>query len=438
MAIITTEIFIRAVGVRLIFFVHALVCTWRVVYEKELVSVDDQSIYWCLLLIPLLLLPECVLTLKFTKYGEWQTFRPCILIYLASVVPNIWLLEYHILQDRFIGPGVDGIMCSTKYTEDDEFDNLFRRNTTTVIEAIQDFVTHLGSDNWAIGLQQFLLFILIAGRLVLPRGSTDHKKLAHIVLFQIVRAADMLDFLATGLRNDEGLCLESVLIGVLVLWTVSLLQLPFHFQTTQIWRLSAVTHTAFTNKSTDRTAKFEVWEIVTVLIMQDGPFFCMRLLFLFYFNIFSQALLFYIAKNCLVVIIKMYRLWAILCVNIDEDGNRNVKLVTRIRATQRGRRSTGQSRDHKADSNVAPNEDTGREAVDLEQNEDNGDDIEINDMPENISSKNVTNTPEYFSRITIEDKSEDDSTPNNISDNERRGGDNQMSDKPNSTKDSDL
>ncbi|XP_072023544.1 transmembrane protein 26-like [Amphiura filiformis] len=237
MAIITAELFIRAVGMRLIFFAHAVVCTWRVV------SVYDSIYLWCMLLIPLLLLPECVLTLKFTKYGEWQTFRPCIFIYIASVVSNVWLMEYEILQGRITGPGVDGIMCSTKYTEDNELNNLFRRNAS-LIDGLEDFFKEFSSDNWAITVQQFLMFFLIGGRWILPSHGINGNKMANIVLLHVVMAADILEFLSAGLRSDEGVCLQSVLIGVMVLWTVSLLQFPIYFDTTEIHRLSAAARSA--------------------------------------------------------------------------------------------------------------------------------------------------------------------------------------------------
>ncbi|XP_072023540.1 transmembrane protein 26-like [Amphiura filiformis] len=389
---------------RLIFFVHAVVCTWRVV------SVYD-SVYWCMLLIPLLLLPECVLTLKFTKYGEWQTFRPCIFIYIASVVPNIWLMEYEILQDRFTGPGVDGIMCSTKYTEDNELDNLFKRNAS-LIDGFEVMI----SDNWAIALQQFLMFILIAARWTLPTDGINRNKMANIILLQVVMAADILEFLSAGLRTDEGLCLESVLIGVMVLWTLSLLQFPIHFDTTEIHRLSSAARSALEKTSTlNRLARSKVWEIVSVIILQDGPFICMRLFFLFYFKIFSQASMFFIVKNFLYLIIEVYRLWALLCVKVDEDGYRNSTLITSIRDTLTRPISIGSyPRDHKTEynlrvvipvDNVPPNEGMPTHGRENKGREIDGD-IEMNGTFENISPKSVENKPEDISPSIVEEKPE--------------------------------
>ncbi|XP_072015324.1 transmembrane protein 26-like [Amphiura filiformis] len=442
MAIITAELFIRAVGMRLIFFAHAVVCTWRVV------SVYDSIYLWCMLLIPLLLLPECVLTLKFTKYGEWQTFRPCIFIYIASVVSNVWLMEYEILQGRITGPGVDGIMCSTKYTEDNELGNLFRRNAS-LIDGLEDFFKEFSSDNWAITVQQFLMFFLIAGRWILPSHGINGNKMANIVLLHVVMAADILEFLSAGLRSDEGVCLESVLIGVMVLWTVSLLQFPIYFDTTEIHRLSAAARSALEKRSTlNRFARSKVWEIVTVMILQDGPFICMRLFFLFYFKIFSQASMFFIGKNFMYLIIEAYRLWALLCVKVDEDGNRNSTLITSIRETLRRPRSTGSHpRDHKTEynlqdvlpiDNVAPNEEMPSYGGENKGREiENGVDIEMNGTFENISPKSVEDTENIspiiveekpgnipdFSRINIEDKPENifpsivEDKPENISSN---------------------
>ena len=66
MAIITAEILTKAIIVRLFFFLHAVLCVWRVVLERN-------TRYWAMLLIPLLLPYECALTLKYSRLGEWET-----------------------------------------------------------------------------------------------------------------------------------------------------------------------------------------------------------------------------------------------------------------------------------------------------------------------------------------------------------------------------
>ena len=209
------------------------------------------------------------------------------------------------------------------------------------------------SDTWSLALQQILLFVLIIGRWMLPRGTLNHGKLSNVLLLQIAMAADILEFLSEGVRTDEVLCIESVIIGALVLWTVSLLQLPFHFDTKTVRRMSDFARRKSQNTTTlQRLANSEVWEIATVVILQDGPFLCMRLFFLFYLGIFNQGLIFFIAKNCLVLVLQLYRLWALLCVDINEDGKRSFKLTNMIRATLRGSRQSPDSRDPELDKNL--------------------------------------------------------------------------------------
>ena len=69
-----------------------------------------------------------------------------------------------------------------------------------------------------------------------------------MLLLQLTMAADILEFLSEGLRTEEVFCLMPAIIGTLVLWSASLLQLPFHWDTKVIRRISEGVET-----HTDRT-----------------------------------------------------------------------------------------------------------------------------------------------------------------------------------------
>lgn len=52
----------------------------------------------------------------------------------------------------------------------------------------------------------------------------------------------------------------------------------------------------------------ELWNIGVSLFIQDGPFFIVRSILMGHFRIFNQMLVFFTAKNVLVVTLQLYRL----------------------------------------------------------------------------------------------------------------------------------
>ena len=198
---------------------------------------------------------------------------------------------------------------------------------------------HFSPATWSLVLQQGLLFILIVGRWILPRGSLGHQKLSNVLLLQIAMAADILEFLSEGLRTEEVLCLKPAIIGTLVLWSASLLQLPFHWDTKVIRRISQAAETQTDRTLLKRCANNEVWDNTLAVFLQDLPFLCMRMYFLSVLGIFNQALMFFISKNILVLVLQFYRLWSLLCLETDLDGNVSNRWATKLRATLRGSRN---------------------------------------------------------------------------------------------------
>ena len=55
----------------------------------------------------------------------------------------------------------------------------------------------------------------------------------------------------------------------------------------------------------------EGWAIFVSLIMQDGPFFIIRIISIFYYNILTYTNYFFAAKNALILALQMYRIVSI-------------------------------------------------------------------------------------------------------------------------------
>lgn len=67
----------------------------------------------------------------------------------------------------------------------------------------------------------------------------------------------------------------------------------------------------------------DIWSIVEVLFIQDGPFLVVRLTVMTYYEVFHQMLVFFAIKNFLVIILNLYRLF-VLCQDFRPSSSRTV------------------------------------------------------------------------------------------------------------------
>ena len=77
---------VKAALARFLFAVHALIAIWRV---KE----QEGDKYWKLAFGILCLFGEGMHSLCYRRGEELKWFSPSVFIYLATIVPAIWLLE---------------------------------------------------------------------------------------------------------------------------------------------------------------------------------------------------------------------------------------------------------------------------------------------------------------------------------------------------------
>jgi len=85
---------VKAIITRLLFSLHGVVAIYRVVTLKE------DPWFWYLAVTILFLAFEGVFTLTIKETQEWKWFCPSVFLYLASVVPSIWLIELDKLDTR--------------------------------------------------------------------------------------------------------------------------------------------------------------------------------------------------------------------------------------------------------------------------------------------------------------------------------------------------
>ncbi|NP_001087511.1 transmembrane protein 26 S homeolog [Xenopus laevis] len=289
-------VFLNAVITRLLFMLHSLVGVWRVTVIKK------DNMYWLLALVNLLLCLEMVLTLKFKKGRGLKWFSPPIFCYLISIVPSLWLLEIN----------YDFEPCSKNRSLDSlpMLQNNLNLNgdPVTVVKTAVAFVSAICETVWTLGLHQTFLLLLIIGKWLLPIGTgTTREQLSQLLLMFVGTAADILEFTSETLEQDNVRNNMILVYSILAVWTWSMLQFPLDLA---VQNIACQPATLMKNRLHMLVCRYsaDLWNIGISLLIQDGPFLVSRLILMAYFNVINQMLVFFTAKNILVVMLQLYRL----------------------------------------------------------------------------------------------------------------------------------
>ncbi|KAB0384971.1 hypothetical protein FD755_006888 [Muntiacus reevesi] len=242
-------VLLNALATRLLFVLHSLVGVWRVTAVKK------EPWYWLLALLNLLLFLETALTLKFKRGRGYKCSQ-----------------SGGLSQNTSRKEDFNQTLLSAERTNraDDliETAKVFVNNLSTVCEKV-----------WTLGLHQTFLLMLIIGRWLLPIGSgITRDQLSQLLLMFVGTAADILEFTSETLEEENN-----------VVCPVSMTTRGFSSR-------------FFCQYSAD------LWNIGISIFIQDGPFLVVRLILMTYFKVINQMLVFFAAKNFLVVVLQFYRL----------------------------------------------------------------------------------------------------------------------------------
>ncbi|XP_063162361.1 transmembrane protein 26 [Candoia aspera] len=298
-------VLLSALGTRLLFALHALLGVWRVAEATR------ERRYWLLALLNLPLGLETALTLKLKRGRGYKWFSPPIFVYLISIVPSLWILE---LQPK-------NQFCPNEYEQlvKNHSKNVklsYRNGTTTnnIMEKLQqahEFVNTLSKvcePIWTLSLHQTFLLLLILGRWLLPiGGEITRDQLSQLLLLFVGTAADILEFNSETLEIENVRNKDALVYAILAVWTWSMLQFPLdlavqHLNCDRSASSTKVFHLLLCRHSAD------LWNIGISLFIQDGPFLVVRLILMSYFQVVNQMLVFFAAKNVLIVMLQLYRL----------------------------------------------------------------------------------------------------------------------------------
>ncbi|XP_037820869.1 transmembrane protein 26 [Lucilia sericata] len=307
---------IKATLTRIIFSAHSIIAIYQVVDNK------NDIIYWSLTAPLLLLLFEGIFTIFIKKTQEWRWFCPSVFLYLASIVPAIWLLEFDKVERRLL--------------KSSEANDTADSPITDVLG-----VPKINKDTWITLIEQFLMLILIVGRWMLPKGDLTRDQLSQLLLVYIGTAADIIEFFDS--YKDESIAKIPLLVYLtLGIWSWSLLQFTIVLSATRARRPRGGGSNHKDEPPTDCCNNcccgIDVWGIVLNVILQDAPFLTFRLLIIFQYDIISYMNVFFTCKNSLVIVLQLYRLYV---VNAEFwKSRREQKVAAKQRQYKSKRRNT--------------------------------------------------------------------------------------------------
>ncbi|XP_033637623.1 transmembrane protein 26-like [Asterias rubens] len=307
----------KASMVRLVFLCHGMIAVFSAVYTTQL------SEYWFIGVTSVLSMFEMILTYRLNENGEWKWFVPSAFIYLMAVTPVVWILELSMLDFRLTLQAEIGDKSNCFYKPQDFC--VAGGNLTTVTRSKKAEETYELQSSFSTTLQQTLMLVLILGRWLLPKGQLTRDQLSQLLLVYIGMAADMLEFSSETLRLEKIACNLDIFYLILAVWTWSLMQFTLGLTATKARkrRVAAKVYRSELEELNKRRYRYskkvsvfccgtELWALLTSVVIQDGPYLCVRLYLIFALGIYDQSTIFFTCKNALLLILQFYRLSVVL------------------------------------------------------------------------------------------------------------------------------
>ncbi|XP_031416886.1 transmembrane protein 26 [Clupea harengus] len=289
--------FICATITRSLFILVSLMGVWRVTHVK------NDKLYWLLTILSLLLVVEMIITLKRRNGSGYKWFSPAIVLFLLSIIPTIWILEFH-HQHHKSEEKKCGHLDSPESIEKmmNDWKNSSNQNSSNTTQ--MQMLPSVCANDWILALHQMMLILLIVGKWLLPSGvGVTRDQLSQLLLVFVGIAADILEFTSETLSDLKQSSPHMVYI-ILAVWTWSMLQFPLNLS---VMTSDPEGYAAPENSILSRHGA-DIWQVVESLFIMDGPFLVVRLTVMFHFGIVHQMLIFFTIKNFLVVILNFYRL----------------------------------------------------------------------------------------------------------------------------------
>lgn len=145
-----------------------------------------------------------------------------------------------------------------------------------------------------------LVFILVIGRWLLPRGNVPQSEISLLLFAYFGTGSDIMELLVL-FEEDYVIQEDAVVYATLIIWTVSLFQF-----TLTVSALSKANEKCLCTTT-------ELWGVLIVIFMQDGPFLALRLYVIIKNQALSYSILFFTLKNGLMLMLQFFRLYTLVC-----------------------------------------------------------------------------------------------------------------------------
>jgi len=297
-----------AILVRLILGGFSAFMVWLCVHQT------NNEIYYFLNISIGLIIAEGVYTIIKRKGQERKWICLCFIAYLLSAVPPLWILK------------LDNL---------DKFDDLYSTVQISGAAAGISANVELDLDTTVAIAEQCLLFLLILGRWLLPRGKITRDQLSQLLFVFIGMACDIMEIFQLFEEQEVS---NNRLMSYLVLgvWTLSL----FQFSLVLTMSKSPKKHKVATDQKGDgatgdtssgkvgclgRLVYTEIWSLIVTCLAQEGPFLFVRTYTIYKYNIVNYSIIFFLCKNVLVVMLLVYR-FIVLFVEMANEGGDDDKV----------------------------------------------------------------------------------------------------------------
>ncbi|PVD35345.1 hypothetical protein C0Q70_02305 [Pomacea canaliculata] len=294
-------VIIRSVSARMLFTGHAL----AVLLETKHAVPVSWFPYLFLTLSGILL--EGIFSC-FKSDFDLAWICPAVFFYLMSVLPPIWIRSLYI-EEHFLAyerAYKENSTCTFPYgLQNNKF---FLYEQWFPVKAEQEATSFQS----LIVTQQFMLGLLIVGRWMLPKGRMSSDELSQLLLIQVGIAADIADFY-DALDDDDVRCDRKMALFMLGVWSYSLMQFTLvstggNYDDDD--GLSLLRKFAERQKASERWICLHpvVYSNLVLILMQDVPFFVVRMMLIGRTVEYADTNVFFAFKNSMVIILGIYRL----------------------------------------------------------------------------------------------------------------------------------
>ncbi|XP_002126839.2 transmembrane protein 26 [Ciona intestinalis] len=197
---------VKSILSRSLYALYSFIAVWRVTEAL------NETIYWLLLftLCPLAL--ETIHSVLIRKGNEMKWMTPSVLFYLLCGIPCIWLLEVKLLSDRLTN------LSPTNTSSIESSSSVLGSSSSSIGITID-----LDDEGWTLALEQILIFVLVIGKWIAPKGELSRNELSQLLLVNIAAGADIIELLEVFGETKVSQNAELVYL-VMAIWTWSLLQ----------------------------------------------------------------------------------------------------------------------------------------------------------------------------------------------------------------------